>query len=372
MYDKRENVKLKICFLHAGFTIHGGIERVLSIIIRNLFKKENVDIYCLSLNKSEPLEFYLLPSDLKTDYLFEGPINMKKALIQGGIRRFVKYLKTNQIDVIVACGVMYFPLACIGGKLAGVKVISWEHTNPACKNEFAFEGSSRRIGARFSDMNVLISQEARAYYENHFRRNRNMVIYNPVDNKLFETESSYQAESKKLISVGRLSYQKNYQLLLDVAEKLLAQHNDWVWHIYGDGDQREELETRILKKGLSERVVLMGNVADLYDRYPQYAAIVMTSRYEGFPMVLIEAAAKGLPMISFDIATGPKEIIDDSVNGFLIQNGDVDGMLEKLDLLLSDRELRSRFSNEAKNKVTSFSVDNILNQWSRLFAEMAD
>ena len=352
--------------------MHGGIERVLSIVIRNLINKEKVDICCLSLNKSEPLDFYLLPFDLKKDYLFEDTINMKKALAQGGIIRLVKYLRRNQIDVIIACGVIYFPLACIGGKMAGAKVICWEHTNPACTNEFALEGISRMLGACFSNMNVLISQEAKRYYESHFRQRRNRVIYNPADSRLFETKVSYHTDSKKLISVGRLTYQKNYPLLVDIAEKILTQHNDWEWHIYGDGEQREELEALILERDLLGRVVLMGNVTDLYERYPQYAAIVMTSRYEGFPMVLIEAAAKGLPMISFDIPTGPKEIIDNNVNGFLIPPLDVDGMLEKLDILMTDKELRMRFSEEAKNKVISFGVDNIANQWCRLFNELAE
>lgn len=363
---------MKICFLHAGFSFHGGIERVLSIIIRSLCQNENVNIYCLSLNKAEPLDFYLLPSDLKFDYLFEDSVNMKKAFLKDGIGKLVKYLKTNQIDVVVACGVIYFPLACIGGRLAGAKVISWEHTNPACTCEFAFEGISRNVGARFSDMNVLISQEAKEYYESHFRKEKNIVIYNPADNNLFGTESSYQTDSKKLISVGRLTYQKNFQLLIEIAEKLLAQHNDWVWHIYGDGEQREELETLILEKGLLGRVVLMGNVADLYDRYPEYAAIVMTSRYEGFPMVLIEAASKGLPMVSFDISTGPREIIDDNVNGFLIPSGDVNGMLEKLGILMTDGDMRSRFSTEAKRTVNSFRVDNIVDQWCNLFDELIE
>ena len=194
---------MKICFLHSGFSVHGGIERVLSIIIRALRKNKNVDIYCLSLNKSEPLDFYLLPSDLKIDYLFEYPTNMKKAFLKDGVGKFSKYIKKNKIDIVVACGVIYFPLACIAAKLVGVKAISWEHTDPARTGKFVFEGISRRFGARLSDMNVLISQEAREYYERHFRKKRNIVIYNPADKRLYETNSSYQADSKKLISVGR-------------------------------------------------------------------------------------------------------------------------------------------------------------------------
>ncbi len=358
---------MKVCFLHAGFSLHGGIERVLSIIVRNLNMKKNVEIHCLSLFESHPLDFFMLPSDIKINYLFKEQIDMKTAFVKGGVNRLIKYLKTNDINVIVACGAMYFPLACFCGKLTGTKVICWEHTNPEVKNEFSFQGVSRKTGAIFSDMNVLISKEAKTYYEKHFRKKRNIVIYNPVDNALFEKDACYDKESVKLISVGRLTYPKNYQLLIDIAEKLLDKNDGWVWHIYGDGEEREQLERIIAEKDLIDKVVLMGTVADIYDRYPEYAAIVMTSRYEGFPMVLLEAAAKGLPMISFDISTGPKEIIKDNLNGFLIPNGDTDCMLEKLDLLLNDKELRTRFSAEAKRKAQSFGVDNIVNHWCELF-----
>ena len=361
---------MRICFLHAGFSIYGGIERALSIIVRKMCNDENLDIHCISLNKSEPLDFYLLPTNLKTNYLFEEPINMKKALVKGGIGKLVKYLKKNQIDVIVACGVIYFPLACISAKFAGVKAISWEHTNPACAHEFAFSGMSRSVGAHLSDMNVLITEEAKEHYEKHFRKKKNIVIYNPADSKLFDEETCYNKESRKLISVGRLTYPKNYHRLLDIAEKLLKNNADWTWHIYGDGEQREELETIIVEKGLVSKVVLMGNVSNLYDRYPDYSAIVMTSRYEGFPMVLIEAAAKGLPMVSFDISTGPKEIIDDGKNGFLISKDDDNEMIAKLERLMADDELRAEFSLAAKSTAARLSVDNISNQWYELLKEM--
>lgn len=361
---------MKICYFHAGFSLHGGIERAISIIIRSLRQQEAVDIHCLSLNASEPLDFYSLPSGLRLDYLFEEPINMKNAFIKGGIKRLVDYLKTNQIDILIACGSIYFPLSCIAGKLAGTKVVCWEHTNPKIKNEFAFQGISRSIGAKFSDMNVLIAEEAKEYYVRHFRKKRNVVIYNAADDRLFENQNCYQKDSRTLISVGRLTYAKNYQLLIDIAEILLKKHNDWSWHIYGDGEERDELEARIIEKGLVGKLVLKGTVADLYNRYPEYAAIIMTSRYEGFPMVLIEAAAKGLPMVSFDISTGPKEIIDDNANGVLIPNGDADAMLSKLESLIADAEMRERFSIAAKLKAYSFRVSNIEKQWRALFKDL--
>lgn len=361
---------MKLCFLHGGFSIHGGIERVLSVVAPALEERGIAEVYCLALFEAEPLEMYRLPDSLRTDFLFKERVNMRSALMRGGIGRLVRYLKENEIDVIVGCGAIYYPLACIGGRLAGAKVLCWEHTNPGKADEVAFESAGRRLGAMLSHRNVLISKGAYDYYCTHYRKKRNSLVHNPASNELFEEPSDYNRSSLSLISVGRLSYAKNYPLLIDIAEKLLEKHQDWCWDIYGEGGERTALEQKITEKGLQGRVVLKGAVNDLYSRYPQYAAVVMTSRYEGFPMVLIEAAAKGLPMVSFDIETGPSEIIRDGVNGFLIPKGDVDTMIARLETLMEDPELRSRYSAAARKSVESFRLDHVCRQWQELLQDL--
>ena len=361
---------MRLCFLHGGFCIHGGIERVLSIVAPALKDHGIAEVRCLALCDGEPLAMYGLPEDLTLDSLFTQRINMREALRRNGIPKLVRYLKSNQIDAIVACGVIYYPLACIAGRLAGVKTICWEHTNPGKKNEVAFESAARKVGALMSHRNVLISQAAYQYYCGHYRRKRNLVINNPAADELFENSQEYDSESRMLISVGRLTYQKNYSRLIDIAARVFEERDDWCWHIYGEGEDRSELERKIADYGLQGKVALKGAVDDLYSRYPGYAAIIMTSRYEGFPMVLIEAAAKGLPMVSFDIETGPKEIIQDGINGFLVPRDDMDRMISRLEMLMADPELRTRMSCAAKKSVEPFRVEQICEQWRKLFEEM--
>lgn len=361
---------MRLCFLHGGFSIHGGIERVLSIVAPALQKHGIAQVRCLALCDNAPLDMYELPEDIALDSLFSQSINMRGALREGGIFKLVKYLRKNKIDVIVACGVIYYPLACIGGRLAGAKVVCWEHTNPGKADEVAFESIGRKFGAIMSHRNVLISQSAYHYYCNNYRKSRNVVINNPASDALFKEPCEYDRETHRFISVGRLTYQKNYPLLIDIAARVLADKDDWRWEIYGEGEDRAELERKIAEKGLQGKVILKGVADDLYNRYPQYAAIVMTSRYEGFPMVLIEAAAKGLPMVSFDIETGPSEIIRDGVNGFLVSGNDVDSMIKKLETLMADSEMRERMSAAAKLSVQPYRVNQICEQWRRLFAEM--
>jgi glycosyltransferase involved in cell wall biosynthesis len=313
---------------------------------------------------------YELTENIVTDSLFPHKINMRGALLEGGIFRLAKYLRTNNIDVIVACGAIYYPLACISGRLTGVKVVCWEHTNPAKRDDVAFEHIARRFGAVMSHRNVLISHAAYLYYCKHYRRKGNTLINNPADDSLFDSSTEYNLKSHTLLSVGRLTYAKNYQLLLDIANQILSNRDDWCWEIYGEGEDRTELEEKIASLGLKEKVILKGVVDDLYSRYPNYAAIVMTSRYEGFPMVLIEAAAKGLPMVSFDIETGPSEIITDDVNGFLVPANDAESMAKKLELLIEDPQMRMRMSEAARISVQPYKVKHICEQWRKLFEEM--
>lgn len=361
---------MNICFLHSGFSIHGGIERVLSIVAPALEQRGIAKVHCLALVEAEPLAVYALPNSLRIDSLFREQINMRGALQKGGIGRLVRYLKENQIHVVIACGAIYYPMACIGGRLAGSKVICWEHTNPGKANEVAFENIGRRFGAMFSHRNMLVSQGAYDYYCKHYRKKRNVLVYNPAADELFEKTEEYNKESHAFISVGRLSYPKNYPLLIDIAARILGSRDDWCWDIYGEGEERPELERKIAEKGLQGKVVLKGAVNDLYSRYCQYAAIVMTSRFEGFPMVLIEAAAKGLPMVSFDIKTGPSEIIRHGVNGYLIPDGDVEDMIEKLELLMRDCALRCDMSSQTKDVVEPFRLNHVCLQWQSLLEEL--
>ena len=121
---------------------------------------------------------------------------------------------------------------------------------------------------------------------------------------------------------------------------------------------------------MSDRLTLKGNALNIYELYPEYSFLVMTSRYEGFPMVLLEAAAKSLPLISFDIETGPNEIIIDDVNGYLIDANNSDAMVEKIDALICDSEKRKELSKNAYDTALKFSVERICEQWYKLLENM--
>jgi glycosyltransferase involved in cell wall biosynthesis len=227
-------------------------------------------------------------------------------------------LKEQEIDVLIACGALFFPIAVRACKGTHVKCICWEHTDPNTGSDYRFQRLARSYGAKRSSCNVVLTKRAQKFYEAHYPKARTVQIYNPIDHKVLENAGEYRPESKKIISVGRLTYQKYFQMAVEIAAEILPMHPDWQWDIYGDGEERQELEQLIAEKGLTEQMHLMGQVSDLYNRYREYAIMVMTSRYEGFPMSLLEGMGNGLPLVSFDIDTGPDEIIRDGENGYLI------------------------------------------------------
>lgn len=360
---------MNICFLCGGFSQFGGIERVTSIVANALAEKEIHNIYTLSLADNGQ-KAYVLSEKVNQSHFFTEKCSMKRALLKGILGKTVRYIKENKIDVLIACGVMYFPVACLAAKRTGIQSVCWEHTSPTSKNEIVFEKQSRTLGAKLSSANVLISEAMLHFYQNKYKNGNNCLIHNPADPKLFTDPQPYNPQSRKLITVGRLTYQKNYPMLLEVAQRLLEKTDDWTWDIFGDGREYDELLQSIEEKGLTGKVILQGNVSDLYDRYPQYGGIVMTSRWEGFPMVLIEAAAKGLPMISFDVPTGPNEIIEDGVNGYLIPAGERDQMVEKIRTFLENPDMRKQMSAKSRETSGKFTLENTVCDWIALFEQL--
>ena len=157
-----------------------------------------------------------------------------------------------------------------------------------------------------------------------------------------------------------------------VAVNVLSKFPDWHWDIYGSGDDsiKEKLVEELKEGGVITQVNFMGNVKGIENIYPNHGIYVMTSRYEGLPLVLLEAKQYGLPIVSFNCPTGPSEIVLDGENGYLIDNFEIDEMSEKICKLIENEELRISFSEKSMNDTEKFSKGKILKQWIHLIEEM--
>lgn len=175
---------------------------------------------------------------------------------------------------------------------------------------------------------------------------------------------------KKVIAVGRYTYQKGFDLLIHAWKIVAQQRPDWKLSIVGDGELREYLDNLIKEEQLQHSVELSPVTTNIEQIYKDASILVMSSRYEGFGMVLLEAQTVGLPTISFDCKCGPSEIIVNGENGYLIEEGDIEGMAQRVLQLIENEALRKRMGENAYNNALRFSEDVVMSKWERLFKEV--
>lgn len=358
-----EDGRMNICFFLGGFHQNGGIGRVTSMLANSLAESGDYHITALCYFDPKLPNIYEVSDEIDQKFFLSAYSSMSKQLLSRGAGRLRRFLKDNDIDVLIACGALFYPISVIACKGIKTKCICWEHSDPEGNNDHRGQYWARRFGIKRSDLNVVLTKRALKVFKEKYKAENTVQIYNPVDKAVFESAGEYNRESKKIISVGRLTYQKNFQAAVRIASKVLSANPDWEWDIFGKGEDLEELLEMTEAAGLQDRVHFKGQVSDLYDRYKEYGIMVMTSRYEGFPMTLLEGTGNGLPLISFDIPTGPSEIIDDGINGYLLSEGNEEGLAERLTELMQNSALRSEMSKASKEKCNGFEVDEVSSEW---------
>lgn len=171
---------------------------------------------------------------------------------------------------------------------------------------------------------------------------------------------------KRVISVGRYSYEKGYDMLIKAWSIVINKFPEWRLYIYGNGDVSEYISL-INKFQLEKSVFCMPATKDIVSEYIKSSIYVMSSRYEGFGLVLTEAMSCGLPCISFDCPYGPSEIIKDGVDGFLVEKNNITMLAEKMEILMTNITLRSEMGRKALANVNRYNIDVVMKKWIDLF-----
>lgn len=218
-----------------------------------------------------------------------------------------------------------------------------------------------RIVRRFDSFVVLTQQDA--------------GLWGPLPNltvipnaALAVPQVKHQKGTHRVIAVGRLDYQKGFDRLID-AWALLPEHLRQTWRldIFGQGEWRESLQAQIQRLGIDTSARINTPTQNIFEEYAASDFLVMSSHYEGFPMVMIEAMACGLPVVSFDFLCGPRDIIRPGENGLIVPEGDVKALAAAMQHLMEDPDTLARLSATAPEVSQTYSETTIMQQWEQLF-----
>ena len=189
------------------------------------------------------------------------------------------------------------------------------------------------------------------------------VIPNPIT---IENRALSDCTSKQAIAVGRYTYQKGFDLLISAWKAVKKIHPDWTLNIYGGGD-KEAYQQLVYEQDLQDVIKCNGTVNDIAEKYRESSIFVLSSRFEGFGLVLAEAMSLGLASVAFACPCGPRDIITDGEDGLLCDNGNISELASKICLLIENEKLRTEMGQKAAINIQRFSIDNIMSQWDCLF-----
>ncbi len=281
-------------------------------------------------------------------------------------------LRENHVDVLLGICVEESALALLPCKAAHTKLVFCDHG--ALINQLDDKTTTllRRACARFCDKAVVLTNQSAKDYRRlfHTASRKIEVIPNWVSNELLSEASLCRVEGKRILWAGRLDREKGVDHLFEIARRVMPAHPDWAWDVWGTAVLDEEgcfdLEKQLKQTGLSAQVCLRGRYERTQDVFPNYALATLTSYREGLPVFLLEAMAYGLPLISFDVDTGPRDLIAPGVNGYLVEPFDYDQYAAYMGQLMDDVELRRSFSASSKRAAQNFGEDAVYPQWTAL------
>ncbi|MBB2913291.1 glycosyltransferase involved in cell wall biosynthesis [Streptosporangium becharense] len=247
----------------------------------------------------------------------------------------------------------------------GVVRVAQEHMNLATYPDGVRAAIARHYGGL--DTVVVLTEADRRAYERLLPGTPVVRIPNAVHGAA--PPPSWQ-EDRLVVAAGRLVGQKGFDLLIPAFRQVVDRHPDWRLRIYGTGPKKDRLRALIRECGLRDNVTLMGRTDHLDEELAKASFYVLSSRFEGLPMVMIEAMTQALPVVAFDCPTGPRDLITPGIDGLLVPPQDVDALAAAMIRLVEDRDLRDRMGAAAAVTARDYSPSVIMPVWERLFADL--
>ncbi len=360
---------MKILYITPKINNEGGVARFLSVKANYLVENFNYEVHVLTQNEgNSPLFFSFKEQIVLHDMILKG----------NSISFFLQYIKALKEtlsdvnpDVIIVCdnGLKAYTIPFILKTKTPV-VFECHGSKYIEENEQSKYFSGTKIKLLFKEFCanrffkfVALSNESLK----EWNVKNGVVISNPL---WFKTCQFADLKSKKVIIVGRHSYEKGLDRMLGIWKKVIEKYPDWSLEIYGKSNENQDFQKLANDMNINNNVSFFEPVKNINDKYLDASIMAMTSRTEGFGMVLVEAMALGLPSIAYDCPCGPRTIIHNNENGFLVENGDTDSFVQKLELLIVDENLRLQMGIKAQESTKKYDLESIMLQWKSLFEEI--
>lgn len=352
----------KICFLLGNLNHSGGTERVSTLIANSLSEYSEYDISILSLVDGKT-PFFEVNQKISTYSIFSKEVSFKSNFINviWKIRKFVQEHEINTLIVVDTIACMFTIPALFG---LNIKHICWEHFNFNNNNGVKFRDFSRKLAVKYCDYVITLTEKDKNIWLKHFQNIHAQIIN--IANPCSFPIQNYRKEknTKTVLAVGRLTHVKGFDMLLEAWVQVNKVMPEWKLKIVGDGEDKLILTEIVKCNKLIECVELVGSTNNIGKYYEEAEIFCLSSRFEGFPMVLLEAQAFGLPVVAFDCETGPAEIVEHNINGLLVESGNIvqltNSLLELINL--SHIQYKNMSSYAVKNSAR-YSVSSIIKQW---------
>ncbi len=364
---------MRIAFVIDGLGA-GGAQRVL-VNMANYWAQKRHAIEILTLEPKGMAPFYQLDESVVYRPLSETrDSNSSIEYLTNNLRRtrvMRKAIRRSAPDVVISLVDRMNVLALLASIGLGIPVVVCEHSDPA-QHQIGGRGIEllRELLYRRADSVVMLTKTALSYFGPGIRR-RGVVMPNWIS---LPTKAEGAASGRtchhKVISVGRLSEEKGFDFLIQAFAKVRPEFPVWSLTIWGEGEQRTKLEVLRDRLGLRECVQLPGVTKVPFKEMTESDLFVSSSRYEGFPMVVLEAMACNLPVVAFDCPSGNREIIRHEVDGLLVPPQDVDALAGAMSRLMGNAALRNQLAKRAGEVVQRFDTEKVMAQWEELLGKI--
>lgn len=379
---------MHILYIYAEISIKGGTDKIL-VDKANYLVNHGYDVTIVTESQmGKPLSF---KSEDKVCHIDMG-LDFGKQYTQGSFRRFMTYSSLmrkykSRLKKVVDRQRPDIIISAMGRSLSllskidydGIKIGEAHTTKPHLRSLHLMEqrGGIFKVIAKYMrwkmcryasqlDALVLLTPNDAEDWKSVVKT---FVIPNPIS---FFPKVSAELVNKQVIMVGRYNDAKGYDYLIPAWEIVHLRHPDWALNVYGSGELRDQVKEWIRERHLETTIIMHNPVDNIMEKYKDSSICVLSSRYEGFSLVILEAMSCGVPVVSFDCPYGPRNIIKNGEDGILIEPLNYQALAEGICQLIENKSLRMQLGANARENVLRFSQDSIMEQWEDLFHKLVN